>query len=215
MTPGKEPPVDTQGAEPITAVEVVGEHTDPNRLDPLYTLIASIDREIEQVFGLEPMAEMRREQQAGPSNEELHVVFGLSDSEYAVPMSAVTEIVRPLASSRLPNVPEWIPGVSNLRGEILPVVDLGALFRLQPEGQMREVRMLVVKPPESELVAALLVDRVVEVSTLDIGSISPFEADENSDASNFMLGLYEDGEKKIAVLDPNKLLKQTSEIAQA
>jgi hypothetical protein len=67
-----------------------------------------------------------------------HVVFKLGESRYAVPISNVIEIQRVPNVTSIPNVPDWVEGVCNLRGEIISVLDLRSFLSM--EGQTSEPR---------------------------------------------------------------------------
>jgi len=58
------------------------------------------------------------------------VVFQLAKEEYAVPISQVKEIIRYTSATKLPNMPGYAEGIINLRGKILPVIDLANKFAL-------------------------------------------------------------------------------------
>src|SRR4030095_6422769 len=79
------------------------------------------------------------------NDEEQHVIFTLDGASYSLPIASVTEIGRPLAVTPLPNVPEWMVGVANLRGDIISVVDLRRFFGLGADEAPRGGRMLVVR----------------------------------------------------------------------
>ncbi len=63
------------------------------------------------------------------ASEQL-VVFRLGSEEYAVTIAQVKEIIRYGGATRLPNTPEHLEGIINLRGKVIPVVDLGKRFGL-------------------------------------------------------------------------------------
>jgi len=102
-----------------------------------------------------------------PDPGKPYLLFGLAGAEYAVALSNVLEIRDPPAVTPLPHVPEWVRGVSNLRGDILSVVDLRAFLGLSPsdvnppsrnDSGLQRKRLLVVSSPREELTTGLLVD---------------------------------------------------------
>jgi purine-binding chemotaxis protein CheW len=91
---------------------------------------------------------------------ERQVVFSLAGTDYAVPLANVLEMGRPLAVTPTPNVPEWVLGVANLRGDIISVVDLRAFFGLDRSPPDQSQRVLVVRAGTEDLTTGLVVDRV-------------------------------------------------------
>jgi len=100
------------------------------------------------------------------------VVFSIDNEEYAVPISDVREIVKTAEITPVPNSPDFVKGIVNLRGEIVVVVDLEIRFHLtrqQKEGEIRQQHIVVVEHDGS--VFGLLVDEVSEVAKVPVGSI--------------------------------------------
>ena len=66
------------------------------------------------------------------SNEEVMQLVGfiVSDEEYAIPMLNIQEIIKPIEYTRVPSVPDYILGVFNLRGNVIPLIDLRKKFNL-------------------------------------------------------------------------------------
>jgi purine-binding chemotaxis protein CheW len=89
------------------------------------------------------------------------VVFDLDGSEYAIPIHAVREILRVPRIGRVPHAPENVRGVINVRGQILPVIELRTRLGLEPLDPGSQARVLVVE--SGDRVAGLLVDRVRHV----------------------------------------------------
>ncbi|MEM6691124.1 MAG: chemotaxis protein CheW [Planctomycetota bacterium] len=89
------------------------------------------------------------------------IEFELGDQAYAVPIKRVDQIVEPGSVTPLPGVNSYISGISNLRGEIIPVVDLLGLLEMGPTEDASEPRWLVVRCRERKM--AWLVDRVASV----------------------------------------------------
>jgi len=89
-----------------------------------------------------------------------HVVFTLGQTQFAVPMSSVLEIQRPPKVTPIPNVPDWVLGVTNLRGDVLSLVDLRCFLGMDPVDYDRAGRMMVVRSADQDLTTGLIVDRV-------------------------------------------------------
>ncbi|NCO35341.1 MAG: chemotaxis protein CheW [Armatimonadetes bacterium CG2_30_59_28] len=98
------------------------------------------------------------------------VVFRLADEEFAVEVGQVQEIVEMLAITRLPRAPHFIKGIINLRGKILPVIDLRERLGL-PE-QCTEAQRIVITRLEDQSVG-MIVDAVTEVLRIPQATIEP------------------------------------------
>ncbi len=99
--------------------------------------------------------------EANAMADEQFIVFRLGDQEYAMPIAAVSEIARtPEHITRVPKAPAFIDGVINLRGSVVPVVDLRRRFDLYAAEQLGSRRILVLGI--GGVLAGFLVDSVVE-----------------------------------------------------
>lgn len=92
------------------------------------------------------------------------VSFKLDEIEYGVDILSVHEILRIPEITRLPNTPEYIKGVINLRGNVIPVVDIRLRFGMQPVAFTELSRIIVVEIGEK--LVGLLVDNVYQVIRL-------------------------------------------------
>lgn len=94
------------------------------------------------------------------------VGFEVGGVMYAVDIERVREIVRPLPTLALPELPAAVIGVVDHRGDVVPVVDLRVRFGVPPKGRARDVRWVIVT--RAARLIGLCVDRVTEVfGTLD------------------------------------------------
>jgi purine-binding chemotaxis protein CheW len=104
--------------------------------------------------------------------DEQFIVFRLGGQDYALPIAAVGEIVRPPEHiTRVPKAPAFIDGVINLRGSVLPIVDLRRRFDVVAAGNRASQRILVLGIAGAR--AGFLVDSVAEVLKVPTGSIQP------------------------------------------
>jgi purine-binding chemotaxis protein CheW len=115
-----------------------------------------------------------------PSNEattaqqqfEQFVVFSLDQEEYAVPILSVAEVVPALEIAPFPDAPSYILGLANLRGKILPVLDLQKKFKLSSAvGATRQ--HIMVAESEQKIQFGILVDQVKEVLKVPSNNIQP------------------------------------------
>ena len=139
-----------------------------------------------------------------------YLVFRLGDEEYGLPIAAVDEIAAlPASLRRLPKTPDFLEGVINLRGEVLPVIDQRRRFGL-PEftGNARRRRLIVLRGARHR--AGMIVDAVTEVLSAPADAISPAPAlaGETTGLVGAVLNLEAAG-RMILLLDPDELLTRT------
>jgi purine-binding chemotaxis protein CheW len=110
------------------------------------------------------------------SDGEKFVVFFLADDLFAVSAVKIAEIVRPLDFTPLPNSPEWLHGIANLRGEIVSVLNLSKICG-QPRraADSSKSKVIVLKAKNSVSRVAFPVDRLSEIITLNKNDIRPTE----------------------------------------
>ena len=92
------------------------------------------------------------------------VAFGVGSGEYALDIMRIKEIINPVAVTPIPKAPHFIEGVIELRGAILPVVDVRKRFDLPPSPPVRAMKFLIVgiDVGETRMIVGLVVDRVSE-----------------------------------------------------
>ncbi|WP_371376130.1 chemotaxis protein CheW [Sporomusa aerivorans] len=99
---------------------------------------------------------------------EQFVIFQLAAEEYAVSISQVKEIIRYNGATKLPAAPNYMAGIINLRGKVIPVVDLIGKFALLFEKKL-DRQVLIVEAAGQEV--GLVVDAVTEVIRLEANAI--------------------------------------------
>lgn len=135
-----------------------------------------------------------------------HVLFELGETCYAIPLDNVLELQRLPRLTALPNVPEWLRGVMNLRGDILSVVDLRSLLGLPAFDQPQSQRLVVVRSTQEEIATGWVVDRVVGVRRLAVEEAQATAPTPNGVAVRFVRGLISHDGKIVALLDVNRVL---------
>jgi purine-binding chemotaxis protein CheW len=174
----------------------------------LEDLVSQIDQEMEQATGpdLGFGQFAGAAPAAGPAAEEQHVLFTLADTQYAVPISNVVEIGRPLEVTPVPNVPSWVLGVANLRGEVVSMVDLRSFLGLEPLERDATARMVVAQARTDAMTAGLLVDWVGGIRQLAVSEIVPPAAPLEGPVATFLRGVCESDGHLLVVLDLEGLL---------
>ena len=103
-----------------------------------------------------------------------YLVFQLDSSDYAIAVEHVSEIITSLTCSPVPGSPAFLIGVANLRGRILPIIDLRTRFRFPQIESDRKCFMIVTLDSEEEtLVLGLQIDSVSEVARIPAELIDP------------------------------------------
>lgn len=97
---------------------------------------------------------------------EKFVVFFLNDKLFAVAAEEIAEVTQPLPVALLPNAPEWIFGIANLRGEIITVLDLPKILHEETAVVSRKSKFVILHSKNSDSVVAFTVERVGEIITL-------------------------------------------------
>lgn len=106
------------------------------------------------------------------ATEELQlVVFRLAKEEYGLPITKVQEINRLVPITKLPQAPNFMEGIINLRGRIIPIIDLRKRFQLAVSDYSEENRIIVVEV--NGQVVGIIVDAVTEVIRLPQAGIEP------------------------------------------
>ena len=99
------------------------------------------------------------------------VSFVIENEEFGIDILKVQEIIRPVDITRVPNAPSFVEGVINLRGRIVPVVDMRKRFNLPDREQDQHTRIVVVELTDK--VVGFIMDAVKEVIRVDRSVIEP------------------------------------------
>jgi len=152
----------------------------------------------------------KQQDQIAPGEENMDnivqlVGFVVGDEEFSVPILSIQEIIKPIEWTRVPRTPGYILGVFNLRGTVIPLIDLRLKFGLPSEKMTDESRFIVMKN-ESET-AGFVIDRLTEAIRLKKHEIGP--APETSMQEKTMIeGVGKQDEKILTILKVDKLLER-------
>ena len=142
----------------------------------------------------------------GRGEGQEHVVFTLDGTDYAVPISNVLEIGRPLPITPVPNVPDWVLGVSNVRGDIVSMIDLRQFLGLARLDQGAMTRLIVVRGTVEEVVVGLRVDQVKGICGLNPEAVVAPTSVAEGGATPYLRGVTERDNRLLAVFDLDRLL---------
>jgi purine-binding chemotaxis protein CheW len=133
------------------------------------------------------------------------VVFQLAGTNYAVPITEVVEMSTVPRTTLLPNVPHFVRGVTNLRGEVLAVIDLRLFLGLDIHGDAVRERMLVVRPPGSDAVAGLIVESVRGLARTNAQQLRQPAGPVEDPVVPYLAGVTEFEDQVLHALDLRKL----------
>lgn len=145
----------------------------------------------------------RRDAATGPT--ERHLVFSLGKTDYAIPAESIVEVGATPRITPVPNVPDWVRGVANIRGDIFSMVSLNEFLDVESDAAAATPRMLVVRNKPGDLSMGVLVDRIggfcrlasKDLQRPDLGDVK---------VARFLNGIAEDSGRMLAVLDVERIL---------
>jgi len=132
------------------------------------------------------------------------VVFKLADENYGVSIASVESIIKLQAITKVPHAPKFVEGVTNLRGTVIPVMDLRKRFGLPYSKDTNETRIVVVEL--NGLMVGMIVDAVTEVLRVSEEAIEPPSALVATLDAAFITGIAKVGQRLVIFLDLTKVL---------
>ena len=139
--------------------------------------------------------------------EEQLVVFDLAAEAYGVDIGAVREIIRMQDITKVPGAPSVVEGIINLRGNVIPVVDLRKRFGLNIADRDRDNRIVVVDIGGQDI--GVVVDAVTEVLRISTDSVEPPSSVITTADSVYLLGIVKLEGRLVILLDLEKVLSET------
>ena len=139
------------------------------------------------------------------------VIFDLAEEHYGVDIAAVEGIIKMQDITTVPHAPEFVEGVTNLRGEVLPVVDLRKRFELPPSEETIDTRIVVVELQTGKV--GVIVDDVSEVLQVPADAIEPPSPIIAGIESAMLMGIAKVEDRLIILLDLVKLLSAEEQAA--
>ncbi len=121
-----------------------------------------------------------------------YLTFRLGRESYGLPVLGVREIIRLCPITPVPRMPAYIKGVINLRGKVIPILNLRAKFQLATEGYGERACIIVVQvgaPPATVMLMGAMVDAVEEVVQLGEKELEPTPDFGGSPNTDYILGM--------------------------
>jgi purine-binding chemotaxis protein CheW len=137
-------------------------------------------------------------------NTSQFVGFQLAEQAYAFPIEQIREIVILDKVTRTPQVPDYCEGVSNLRGSIIPIINLRKLFGLEAKPADADSRTIVVTVGERKM--GCTVDMVSQVVRIQDEDIQPAPETVTADGADYISGFARHDGDLVIILDINRLL---------
>ncbi len=142
--------------------------------------------------------------------EQQLVVFELANEHYGVDISSVESIIKMQEITRIPHSPSFVEGITNLRGLVLPVIDLRKRFGLEAQEASRDSRIMVVALGAVKV--GMIVDAVSEVLRVPSESIEPPPSMTTSSKANFITGIAKLNDLLVILLDLSKILTTDEQV---
>lgn len=142
--------------------------------------------------------------------EQQLVVFELANEHYGVEISSVESIIKMQEITRIPHSPAFVEGITNLRGLVLPVIDLRKRFGLELQVTSRDLRIMVVALGSVKV--GMIVDAVSEVLRVPSESIEPPPSMTTTSRANFITGIAKLNDVLVILLDMTRILTTDEQV---
>jgi purine-binding chemotaxis protein CheW len=150
------------------------------------------------------------ERQQEDSGEIQLVSFFIGEEEFGADILMVQEIIRMQPITRVPNAPHFVEGVINLRGKVIPIVDLRKRMHTKGSDDPRKIRIIVVDVAGK--ITGFIVDAVSPVLRISQNTIEPAPSIIMADIdSDYITGVSKLGDKLLILLDFNSILNKTEQ----
>lgn len=152
-------------------------------------------------------------QQSQNSNEDTDTIedvmqlvgFIVGEEEFTVPILSIQEIIKPIEFTRVPHTPSYVLGVFNLRGSVIPLIDLRAKFGVAAEAQTADSRYIVMKNDQE--IAGFVIDSLTEAIRLKVRDIDSAPETSAQDKS-FIEGVGKQEDRILTILKVDRLLER-------
>ena len=136
--------------------------------------------------------------------KNMYLTFRLGNEDYGIEIRYVTEIVGMQKITEVPDMPVFVKGVVNLRGQVIPVLDMRLRFHMESRPYDERTCIVVVNINETQV--GLVVDTVNEVRNIDAEQISPPPRTAGADSAQYIQGMGKVNEEVIILLEGQRLL---------
>ena len=152
----------------------------------------------------------QNESRATSEMQDQLISFAMSDEDYGVNIQTVKEVIRHREITRLPKAPAFVKGVINLRGDIIPIIDLRERFGMEQVEYNDMTRVIVVEVEGRSI--GMVVDSVSHVIRLDEGQIEPPPPSVGKVSEEYIRGIGKVEDKLIVLLKIDHVLSTEEKI---
>lgn len=132
------------------------------------------------------------------------VTFSIGEEEFGVNILKVQEINRTMEITKVPRAPVFVEGVINLRGKVIPIIDLRSRFGLSSKPEDKDTRIIVIEI--NSVIVGFVVDAVSEVLRIPASTVEPPPPVVAGVESDYISGVGKLKERLLIMLDLDKLL---------
>jgi purine-binding chemotaxis protein CheW len=147
------------------------------------------------------------EEEDEDTQKDKYLIFRLGNEDYGAEISYVNEIIGVQKITDVPDMPDFVKGVINLRGRVIPVVDVRTRFHMQPRAYDDRTCVIVVRLNEMDV--GLVVDIVREVISIPEAQITTPPQMAKRESHRFVKGMGKVGDDVKILLDLNQILDQS------
>ncbi|MCK9239814.1 chemotaxis protein CheW [Desulfocurvus sp.] len=132
------------------------------------------------------------------------VTFSIGEEEFGVDILKVQEIIRTMEITRVPKAPDFVEGVINLRGNVIPIIDLRKRFGLETRAHDKHTRIIVIEI--NNMIVGFVVDSVSEVLRIPANTVEPPPPVVAGLESEYISGVGKLEDRLLILLDLDRLL---------
>ncbi len=132
------------------------------------------------------------------------VTFSIGEEEFGVDILKVQEIIRTMEITKVPRADVFVEGVINLRGKVIPIIDLRRRFGLDSKPHDKHTRLIVIEI--NNMIVGFVVDSVSEVLRIPAGTVEPPPPVVAGVESEYISGVGKLQDRLLILLDLDKLL---------
>ena len=139
-----------------------------------------------------------------------YLTFELGEETYGVGIIKVQEIIKMQEITKVPRTPDYVEGVINLRGKVMPVISLRKIFGMEEAVTSRDTCIIVmqVSRGETPVILGVIVDKVSEVQEISAEEIEPAPSFGTQINTQFILGMAKTKDTVTILLDMDKIVSE-------
>ena len=147
---------------------------------------------------------LSEEENRGITESVQYIVIRLGNEQYGIDIRNIDNIVRMQPITRIPKMPDYLKGVINMRGEVIPVISMRLVMGLEPDEYTKATRIIVLKL-EQEGNVGFIVDEVKEVVTLTSNEIEKITYNSKEEKTNLITAVGKHNGELISLFDLNAI----------